>query len=229
MSFLDFKTEHFLTIDEIPALLVSDPALYTFFSQKLVRDTPSTTSCHIRDIASAKSFIANYFKNCHNPQSDYSFCPNTLDFTNFIPQKPIISSDFSLSNYKFGQIEASFDGLDLDNEYILEIDCTNQRYFVEILDNYIIPRNLYIRLQAKLLIAHSLWGIKTAIVGYYYQDGIYVENKKTSRMNLIRLVLQRVDFEKEVGNQIETTVNNFVNMLENRIWDPQWNKNNDKH
>lgn len=170
-------------------------------------------------------FVKNHLKNCQGDIKMSVFCGNCVDrFDEKIKFDP--NFEKITAKYKdFEHIFASFDGVDIDNGLILELKCTQQSGFTKLAKNPKVPKMYFLQIQTQLMVANSQWGIKTGVFANYYPEGVYIKNKNTDQMELIRLVLIKVELDEEISKEIEKTARNFWKMVENKKWNVNWNNN----
>lgn len=215
---------------EVPAILGKLPPHwnnpYEVFLQKLGKPRKEPTKSMERGVIledKARNFVSNFLKNCKKNKNMSIFCENCLDLTNleleFNPEFQQLTAQYKY----FDKIFASFDGIDEKNGILLEIKCPEWKNFSKMVKKPDISKIYYDQVQTQLMIANSHWGINKAIFANFYPEGIFLEEKDTKIVKLIRLILIEVDFDKEYCDNIIKTCENFWKMIENKQWNKNWN------
>lgn len=169
----------------------------------------------------AKNAVSNHLTNCI--QEDNSiFCRNSLNFTDFKDLKNVKFKQYTAIYKDFPHMFASFDGVDKTNQIVLEIKCPSESNFRKIIKKPSVGRIYKPQVQAQLMIAHSHWGINKGIFANYYPEGVYITNKTTDELELVRLVLVQTELDVEYCKELVKICKAFWKNVENKTWNKNW-------
>lgn len=165
----------------------------------------------------AREFVENYLHNGLN--SD-----NVYDRTGGFDVKNPKFEQYTIQYKHFPQIFSSFDGIDIENELVLELKCPGEKVFTKILKNRkpTVPKMYVDQTQGQLEIADSWYNIKKGIFGVYYDDGVILKDKKAKTERLIKLILIRTDLDKEYCEEMLITCKKYCEMISDRRWKKNW-------
>lgn len=172
----------------------------------------------------ARKYVENYLKNCSDLDKSRVFCKNIYDRTSGFDVKEPNFEQFTAKCKGFPQIFASFDGIDIKNQLVLEIKCPSQQVFTKFLRNRIptVPKMYFDQIQAQLLIAKSHWDVERGLFALFFNDGVYFEDKKTKITNLIRLILIETELDLEYCKEMLVDCKKFLDMINNKKWTRDW-------
>lgn len=123
---------------------------------------------------------------------------------------------------------ASFDGVDLDEKFIVELKCPAKALNFKSVFTDGIPVYYYPQIQWQLMIANALWGIETAYFCSYYPDGAYITDFNTYKEEKHSLILIDFIYNKEYCQDAVKVVKAFHKFVSTNHWDQaEYNKHTD--
>lgn len=125
--------------------------------------------------------------------------------------------------YKFAS--ASFDGVDLDKKFIVELKCPSKALNFKTIFTDGIPIYYYPQIQWQLMIAKKLWDIDTAYFCSYFPDGAYVTNYSTFKEEKHSLIVIDFNLNEKYCNDAVEVVKTFHKFVESNHWEQgEYNK-----
>lgn len=122
---------------------------------------------------------------------------------------------------KHTDIAVSFDGVDLENNFIVEVKCpTFSRNFVDVFNNGI-PQHYYAQVQLQLFVANEHWGIKKAYFGSYFPDGAYVTDFIAFKDYLKYIAVVPEDYNEKYCEAMIEVIDIFVKAVKDNVWDEE--------
>lgn len=116
---------------------------------------------------------------------------------------------------------ASFDGVDLEKEFIVELKCPSTAGNFKSVFTDGIPIYYYPQIQWQLMIANALWGINKAYFCSYYPDGAYVTNFKTFKEERYHVAVIDFYYDANYCRDAVEVVKTFHKFVETNHWDQQ--------
>lgn len=115
----------------------------------------------------------------------------------------------------------SFDGVDLDNGFIVEAKCPKfSQNFRKVFEDGI-PDLYYPQVQLQLDVAHEVWGITKAYFGSYFPDGAYIANYTSFTEDFQTLALVDADYDPEYCNAMRKVIEKFMYNVKYETWDKE--------
>ena len=231
-NWLDARITFGLGASQVPILMGNYPphwaTPYDLFLEKMGKPQKPMTEDMERGIFEdqGRSYLENYLNNCKNEEDGSVFCRNVYDRTSNLSTNDVKFEQFTVISKDVPNLFASFDGIDINNKLVLEIKCPKQGIFNKLLRNRVpsVPKTYLAQVQSQLMIANSHWGITKGIFAVFFPDGLYYENKKTGRNDLIRLIVIETELDEEYCEEIKNKCKIFWDMVENRSWNKYWDK-----
>lgn len=122
---------------------------------------------------------------------------------------------------KYEFASASFDGVDLNNKFIVELKCPAKATNFKSVFTDGIPIYYYPQVQWQLMIANELWGIDKAYFCSYYPDGAYIVDYRTFKEERQSLAIIDFYYDKEYCDSALEVVKLFNKFVETNHWDQQ--------
>lgn len=116
---------------------------------------------------------------------------------------------------------ASFDGVDLDKKFIVELKCPAKAMNFKSVFTDGIPVYYYPQVQWQLMIANATWGIDKAYFCSYFPDGAYVVDYKTFKEEKQRLAIIDFYYNEDYCKDAIKVVRLFNKFVETNHWDQQ--------
>jgi len=126
---------------------------------------------------------------------------------------------FFAKHPKFDYMGVSFDGVDVENKYIVEIKCPKYSWnFKTVWDNGV-QDYYYPQLQAELYVANAIWDIKTLYFGVYYPDGAYILDAQEYKEHFKTLCVLDIDLDEQYCEEIRKVAQVFYDFVEHDYYD----------
>ncbi len=120
---------------------------------------------------------------------------------------------------KYNFASVSFDGVDIENKYIIEIKCPSVSWnFKSVVENGI-PDHYLPQVQWQLMIANAHWGITKAHFGSYFPDGVYVADLFEFKESLKTVCIVDVEYDEPYCQRVLKVVKKFHNFVTYDYWD----------
>jgi putative phage-type endonuclease len=135
------------------------------------------------------------------------------DYDNLkIEQFFVIDPDFEFAS-------ASYDGVDIDNKFIVELKCPSSAVNFKSVFEDGIPGYYYPQVQWQLMIAKKTWNIDKAYFCSYYPEGCYITNFEIFKEEQKTLAILEIDYDEQYCNDAVQVVKKFEEFLKYDYWD----------
>lgn len=114
----------------------------------------------------------------------------------------------------------SYDGVDIENKYIIELKCPSIWNFKSVCENGI-PDYYYAQVQWQLLTAEATWGITKAYFCSYYPEGAYVIEPYEFKETLKEIYIEEIDYHPEFCKAMLTVIKRFHDYVTYDFFDPE--------
>lgn len=114
---------------------------------------------------------------------------------------------------------ASFDGVDLEKEFIVELKCPSSSTNFKSIFTDGIPIYYYPQIQWQLMIAKALWGIEKAYFCSYFPVGAYVTNFQTFKEELHKVAVIDFYLDEKYCQEAVKVVKTFYSFVTSNHWD----------
>lgn len=119
----------------------------------------------------------------------------------------------------FPEVGVSFDGVDLKNNYIVEIKCPNYSSVFRSVFEDGIQEYYYPQVQLQLAVANALWGINKAYFCSYFPDGVYVYDHFDFIERLKTLAVIDVDYDEHYFREMVKVIKVYRKFVELNTFD----------
>lgn len=116
---------------------------------------------------------------------------------------------------------ASFDGVDLEKEFIIELKCPASSSGFKSVFTDGIPIYYYPQVQWQLMIANANWGIEKAYFCSYYPSGAYITDFKTFKETRHTVAVIDFYYDKKYCQDAVKVIKTFHKFVETNHWDQQ--------
>lgn len=223
----DFRKNH-IGASEVPKIMgelyYKFGTPYDVFLLKMGKEPDKPNENMLRGIKfedSARKFVTKYLKSKYFNKKD-DIGDYVIDHVNEKLEFTPNFKQLTAKHKKINCISASFDGVDTKNGLILEIKCPKYENFLKFTKKSIVPTTYKSQVQTQLMVANSHWGITNGIFVSFYNEGVDLSK---DYHKIIKMVILKVELDKEHCLKIEKTCKNFWNMVQNKEWDKYWNEN----
>lgn len=126
---------------------------------------------------------------------------------------------------KYSDIAVSFDGVDIQNGYIIEVKCpATARNFIAVFENGI-PEHYRPQVQLQLFMSNEHWGITKAYFGSYYPDGACVTDYERYKEYFRTINVVEEYYDPKYCQAMCNVVDKFVANVRAKEWnDEEYNK-----
>ncbi len=119
----------------------------------------------------------------------------------------------------FDYIGVSFDGVDIDNRYIVEIKCPSYVWnFRSVFENGI-QDYYYPQVQLQLFVANAIWGIELAYFCSYFPDKAHILNKLEFKEELKDLCMIPIIYDEDFCMGMLDMIQIFWKFKTEDFWD----------
>jgi putative phage-type endonuclease len=113
---------------------------------------------------------------------------------------------------------ASFDGVDLDKKFIIELKCPSKALNFKSIFTDGIPIYYYPQVQWQLMIAKAHWGIDLAYFCSYFPDGAYVTNYNTFKEEQHDMIVIDFNYNEQYCQDAVKVVKTFHKFVQTNHW-----------
>lgn len=129
----------------------------------------------------------------------------------------------------FDYIGVSFDAVDIENKFIVELKCPAYIWNFRTVFEDGIQDYYYPQVQLQLDVAHEIWGIDKAYFGSYFPDGAYILNQLEFKEYFKTLCVVDVDYCPEYCEAMKAVIKQYWKFVEHEYWDDdEYNASIDK-
>lgn len=114
---------------------------------------------------------------------------------------------------------ASFDGVDLDKKFIIELKCPSSATNFKAIFTDGIPIYYYPQVQWQLMIAKELWGIETAYFCSYYPLGAYITDFTNFKEEKHSVVVIDFNYNEQYCKDAMEVAKTFQKFVESNHWE----------
>lgn len=122
---------------------------------------------------------------------------------------------------KYTDIMVSFDGVDLENKFIVEAKCPKFAQNFKSIFTDGISDLYYPQVQLQLAVANETWGITKAFFGSYFPDGAYIADFTEFKEYLKTIVVVDVDYDEKYYNAMAKVIEKFLYNVKYETWDDE--------
>lgn len=116
-------------------------------------------------------------------------------------------------------IAVSFDGVDVQNNYIVEVKCPKVSWnFVKVFSEGI-PEIYYPQVQLQLFMANEHWGITKAFFGSYFPEGAYITDFQEFKEFKKTLAVKEATYDENYCKAMLKVVDKFMYNVKFETWD----------
>lgn len=120
---------------------------------------------------------------------------------------------------KYSYISVSFDGVNLDDKYILELKCPyREKNFITVLENGI-QGYYYPQVQWQLFVAKETWGITKGYFFSYFPQGANFTDPLTFKQKSATSCLLEINYNESYCEAMLYVAKNFHKFIEHEYWD----------
>lgn len=116
---------------------------------------------------------------------------------------------------------ASFDGVDLEKKFIVELKCPSSAANFKSVFTDGIPIYYYPQVQWQLMIANALWGIDKAYFCSYFPSGAYITDFSTFKEEKHNVIVIDFYYDANYCKDAIKVVETFHKFVQNNHWDQQ--------
>lgn len=122
---------------------------------------------------------------------------------------------------EYDNVIVSFDGVDVDNKFIVEVKCPKFSWNFKSIFTDGIPEHYYPQVQLQLFVANAHWGITKAYFGSYFPDGAYITDYIAFKDNLETLVVIDEDYDEKYCHSMLSVIDKFLDNVKYDHWDEE--------
>lgn len=122
---------------------------------------------------------------------------------------------------KYDFVAVSFDGVDLDNKFIIEIKCPSHFLGFKNTFEFGIPPYYYPQVQYQLFVANAIWGIDTAYFVSYFPTGCYITDLTAFKSELRTLYVEEIKYDEDYCLAMIKVLTKFYDYVQHEYWDEE--------
>lgn len=122
---------------------------------------------------------------------------------------------------KYDFIGVSFDGVDIENKFIVEIKCPSKVWNFRSVFEDGVPDYYYPQIQLQLMVAKEIWGIEKAYFASYFKGGTFILDKAKYIEYNREIVVIDVDYDKPYIKAMEKALKRYSKFLREDYWDKE--------
>jgi len=126
---------------------------------------------------------------------------------------------FFAKHPEFDYMGISFDGVDIENKYVVEIKCPKYSWNFKTVWENGVQDYYYPQLQAEIYVANAIWGINKAFYCSYFPDGAYILDNTEYTEHFKTLCVLDVDLDELYCEEMRKVAKVFYDFVEHDYWD----------